>query len=146
MSLPPPKRGGIEENFHGKLAQGKWNIQHSLSVVWSDYTYNEHSIIPVLASGISSMPHYSLSVLLYLSYNKTLSLLFILRTCWLFLSTQPPPCLKGASGGIMVSKLDKQTCMSEFESHWVPLSYGLVPHLSKMLSKLQPPPCLIVST
>ena len=24
---------------------------------------------------------------------------------------------------------------SEFESHWVPLSYGLVPHLSKKLSK-----------
>ena len=27
---------------------------------------------------------------------------------------------------------------SEFESHWVPLSYGLVPHLSKKLSKF---PC-----
>ena len=23
----------------------------------------------------------------------------------------------------------------EFESHWVPISYGLVPHLSKKLSK-----------
>ena len=42
----------------------------------------------------------------------------------------------GASGGVMVSKLDEQTYTSEFESHWVPLSYGLVPHLSKMLSKL----------
>ena len=38
----------------------------------------------------------------------------------------------------MVSKLDYQTDTSEFESHWVPLSYGLVPHLNKMLSKLQP--------
>ena len=27
------------------------------------------------------------------------------------------------------------TYTSEFESHWVPLSYGLVPHLSKKLSK-----------
>ena len=36
----------------------------------------------------------------------------------------------------MVSKLDEQTYTSEFESHWVPLSYGLVPHLSKKLSKL----------
>ena len=35
----------------------------------------------------------------------------------------------------MVSKLDKQTYTSEFESHWVPLSYGLVPHLSKKLRK-----------
>ena len=26
--------------------------------------------------------------------------------------------------------------MSELESHWVPLSYGLVPHLSKKLCKL----------
>ena len=31
----------------------------------------------------------------------------------------------------MVSKLDLQTYTSEFESHWAPLSYGLVPHLSK---------------
>ena len=31
--------------------------------------------------------------------------------------------------------LDKQTYTSEFESHWVPLSYCLVPHLSKKLSK-----------
>ena len=45
--------------------------------------------------------------------------------------------VSGASGGVMVSKLDKQTYTSEFESHWVPLSYGLVPHLSKKkLSKL----------
>ena len=38
----------------------------------------------------------------------------------------------------MHSKLDEQTYTSEFESHWVPLSYGLVPHLSQKLSKL---PC-----
>ena len=41
----------------------------------------------------------------------------------------------GASGGVMVSKLDKQTYTSEFESHWVPISYGLVPNLSKKLCK-----------
>ena len=38
----------------------------------------------------------------------------------------------------MVSKLDWQTSKSEFESHWVPHSYGLVQHLSKTLSKLLP--------
>ena len=43
---------------------------------------------------------------------------------------------KGASGSVVVSKLDKQTCKSEFESHWVPHSFGLVPHVSKKLSKL----------
>ena len=36
----------------------------------------------------------------------------------------------------MVSKLDQQTYTSESESHWVPFSYCLVPHLSKKLSKL----------
>ena len=41
----------------------------------------------------------------------------------------------GTSGGVMVSKLGKQTYTSEYESHWVLLSYGLVPHLSKKLSK-----------
>ena len=44
----------------------------------------------------------------------------------------------GASGSVMVSKLDLKTYTSEFESHWVPHSYGLVPHLSKKLSKLPP--------
>ena len=39
------------------------------------------------------------------------------------------------TGGVMVSKLGLQTYTSEFESHWVPFSYGLVPHLSKKLSK-----------
>ena len=43
----------------------------------------------------------------------------------------------GVSGGVMVSKLDKLTFMSEFKSHWVLHLYGLVPHLSKKLSKLQ---------
>ena len=33
-------------------------------------------------------------------------------------------------------KLDKQTFTSEFDSHWVPHSYSLEPHLSKGLSKL----------
>ena len=37
----------------------------------------------------------------------------------------------------MVSKLDYQTCKSEFESHWVPHSVGLVPHWSKELRELQ---------
>ena len=45
---------------------------------------------------------------------------------------------EGASGSVTVSKLDLQTYTSEFESHWVPHSYGLVPHLSKKLSKLPP--------
>ena len=47
-----------------------------------------------------------------------------------------------ASGSVMVSKLDLQTYTSEFKSHWVPHSYGLVPHLSKKLSKLPPLPPL----
>ena len=34
------------------------------------------------------------------------------------------------------SNQERSTYTSEFESHWVPLSYGLVPHLSKKLSKL----------
>ena len=45
-------------------------------------------------------------------------------------------CVLDASGSVVVSKLDKQTCRSEFESHWVPHSFSLVPHLSKKLSKL----------
>ncbi len=36
----------------------------------------------------------------------------------------------------MVCKFEEQTCKSEFESHWVPHSFGLVLHLSKKLSKL----------
>ena len=34
------------------------------------------------------------------------------------------------------SKLDKQTYTSEFESHWVPHSFSLVPHRSKEVCKL----------
>ena len=33
----------------------------------------------------------------------------------------------------MVSKLELQTYMSEFESYWVLHSYGLVPYLKKSL-------------
>ena len=44
--------------------------------MWSDYIYSKHGIIPVLALEISSMPHYSLSVLLYLFCNKTLPLYY----------------------------------------------------------------------
>ena len=33
----------------------------------------------------------------------------------------------GASSDAMVSKLDKQSFTSEFESHWVPHSYVFVP-------------------
>ena len=36
----------------------------------------------------------------------------------------------------MINKLDKQTFTSEFESHWVSHSYGLVPHLSEMQTAL----------
>ena len=45
---------------------------------------------------------------------------------------------QGASSGVMVGKLDDQTYTSDFESHLVPNSYGLVTHLSKKLSKLLP--------
>ena len=37
----------------------------------------------------------------------------------------------------MVNKQDEQTFISEFDFHWVSHSCGLVPHLSKKLSKLQ---------
>ena len=43
---------------------------------------------------------------------------------------------QGTLDGVIISKLDYQTLMSEFESHWVPNSFGFVTHLSKMLSKL----------
>ena len=46
------------------------------------------------------------------------------------------PLWKGTSGGVMVSKLDSQTYTSEFESHWVPHSFGLVLNRSKDLRKL----------
>ena len=44
---------------------------------------------------------------------------------------------RGTSGGVMVNKLDEQNFMSEFDSHWVPNSYGIVLHLWKHLRKLQ---------
>ena len=62
--------------------------------MWSDYILSEHYIVPVLTSGINSIAHYSLSVLLYHSYCKT---------CWIFRSTQVPPCL-------IVSLLRIQQC------------------------------------
>ena len=40
------------------------------------------------------------------------------------------------SGGVTVSKLDKQTYTSEFESHWASHSFDLVPHRRKELCKL----------
>ena len=49
--------------------------------MWSDYIYSKHGIIPVLALGISSVPHYLLFVLLYLSYNKTLPLFYKCVDC-----------------------------------------------------------------
>ena len=45
--------------------------------------------------------------------------------------------LLGASGGVMVSNLNSQTYMSEFESHWVLLSYDVVPYLKKKTNKKQ---------
>ena len=42
-----------------------------LTILVTIYIYNELGIIPGLPSGISCEPHYSLSVLLYLSCNKT---------------------------------------------------------------------------
>ena len=42
----------------------------------------------------------------------------------------------GTSGGVTISKLDWQAYTSDFESHWAPHSFGLVPHRSKELCKL----------
>ena len=39
-------------------------------------------------------------------------------------------------GDVMISKLDCQTYTNEFESHWVPHSFGHVPDRSKYLRKL----------
>ena len=41
-----------------------------------------------------------------------------------------------ALGSVVVNKLDQKTYANVFESHWMPHSYSLVPHLSKKLSKL----------
>ena len=62
--------------------------------------------------------------------------LWHIKRCWLFNAKSSSNISIGACGGVMVSNLDLQIYTSEFESHWVPLSYGLVPHLSKKLSKL----------
>ena len=43
----------------------------------------------------------------------------------------------GTSGSVMFSKVEQQTYTSEFESHWLPHSYVLGPHLSEKLSKLR---------
>ena len=51
---------------------------------------------------------------------------------WLLLLAQ------GTSGSVTVSKLDLQTYTSEFDSHWAPHSFGLVPHRSKEFCKLLP--------
>ena len=42
----------------------------------------------------------------------------------------------GALGSVMVKEIDLQTYKNDFTSHWVPLSFGLVPYLSKKISKL----------
>ena len=51
---------------------------------------------------------------------------------YVFIQTIHNEQTESSSDGKMVSKLDY---MSDFESHWVSLSCGLVPHLSKKLSK-----------
>ena len=74
----------------------------------------------------------------------------ILSISWFFLkSSLLTTCLKhltvsmtktkswesevGASCGVMVCKLDCQNFISDFESHWVPHPYGLVPLYKKAL-------------
>ena len=42
----------------------------------------------------------------------------------------------GNIGGVMINKLDNQNFTSEFESHWLPHSFGFVLHLSKKFGKL----------
>ena len=37
----------------------------------------------------------------------------------------------GSFVGVMINELDLQTYAGEFESYWVPLSYGFVSNLSK---------------
>ena len=41
-----------------------------------------------------------------------------------------------AFSGVMVNKVDYQIFISEFESHWIPLLYSPVLHLSNKLTKL----------
>ena len=65
-----------QKEVWGKLTQREGSVVMEYpilpSVMWSDYIYSKHSIIPVLDLGISSITHYSLSILLCLSCNKTL--------------------------------------------------------------------------
>ena len=63
-------------------------------------------------------------------------IIFLLYTVEAVKYTMHTLIQEGISASVLVSKLDLQTYTSEFESHWVPLSYGLVPHLSKKLCKL----------
>ena len=49
-----------------------------------------------------------------------------------------PRRFKDTSRGVMVSKVDLQTYTSEFETHWVPHPFGLVPNRSKELRRLLP--------
>ena len=42
----------------------------------------------------------------------------------------------GALARVMVCQIVLQTSQSEFEFHWMPYSFGLVPHLNKELRKL----------
>ena len=58
-----------------------YDDNHYTTGTSSDYIYSEHGIIPGLASGISIVPNNSLSVLLYLSCNKTLSLFYVRVDC-----------------------------------------------------------------
>ena len=44
---------------------------------------------------------------------------------------------KGTSSDVIVSKLDQQTIVSVFDSHWVTHNYGLVPHLSSAITTIR---------
>ena len=59
----------------------------------------------------------------------------LVKAFFLKITTVETP-LFGAWHSVMVSKLDLETCKSEFDSHRVRHWFGLVPHLSKTLRKL----------
>ena len=71
----------------------------------------------------SSLYLHPVSILLLSCFYR--ASLCLLRSPWVW----------GTLGGVMVSKLNKQTFTSEFESHWAPHSVGLVPHRSKKLGR-----------
>ena len=51
---------------------------------------------------------------------------------WILLSLSPSLSLgRDALDGVMVGKVEQQTFMSEFESHWEPYLFGHILHLSK---------------